>query len=112
LDKGYVVECVRLFAERVRQSMDVQQVILFGSYASGTARDESDIDVAVVAGSPAEDWLDASASLFRMGRDIDLSIEPILIDSPTDPSGFLAEIRRTGEIIYDRLTSQNQGEDK
>lgn len=82
--------------------MDVQQVILFGSYASGTARDESDIDVAVITDTPAKDWLDASTALFRMGREIDLSIEPVLIDSPTDRSGFLAEIRRTGEIIYER----------
>lgn len=102
MDKGYVVECVRLFAERVRRSMDVRQVILFGSYARGTAQDESDIDVAVITDTPAKDWLDASTALFRLGRDIDLAIEPVLIDSPTDRSGFLTEIRRTGEVIYDR----------
>ena len=82
--------------------MDVQQVILFGSYATGTARDESDIDVAVITDTPAKDWLDASAALFRLGGDIDLATEPVLIDSPVDRSGFLAEIRRTGEIIYER----------
>lgn len=82
--------------------MDVQQVILFGSYAGDTFREESDIDVAVITARPADDWLDASAALFRIGREIDLSIEPVLIDSPRDRSGFLAEIRRTGEVIYDR----------
>lgn len=102
MDKSYVIECVRLFAERVRQSMDVQQIILFGSYARGTAREESDIDVAVITDTPAKDWLDASTALFRIGRDIDLSIEPVLFDSPTDRSGFLAEVRRTGEVIYER----------
>ncbi len=102
MDKSYVIECVRLFAERVRQSMEVRQVILFGSYTAGTAREWSDIDVAVVTDTPAKDWLETSTALFRMRRDIDLSIEPVLIDSPTDRSGFLAEIRRTGEVIYDR----------
>ena len=102
MDKGYVIECVRSFAERVRQSLDVQQVILFGSYAKGTATDTSDIDVAVITSSLTDDWLEASTRLFRLRRDIDLSIEPVLIDSPTDRSGFLAEIRRTGEVIYDR----------
>jgi hypothetical protein len=35
-------------------------------------------------------------------EDINLDIEPVLIDSEEDPSGFLEEIRRTGEVIYDR----------
>ena len=102
MDKGYVVECVRSFAERVRQSMDVEQVILFGSYARDTATENSDIDVAVVTGTPAKDWLDASTLLFRLRRDINLSIEPVLIDSSSDRSGFLEEIRQTGMLIYDR----------
>lgn len=102
MDKSYAVKCAQLFTEQVKRSMEVRQVILFGSYAKGTAREESDIDVAVITDTPAEDWLDASATLFRLGRDIDLSIEPVLIDSTTDKSGFLAEIRRTGEVIYDR----------
>lgn len=102
MDKGYVIECVRSFAERARESLDVQQVILFGSYAKGTATDLSDIDVAIITSSSTDDWLEASTQLFRLRRDIDLSIEPVLIDSSLDRSGFLEEIRRTGEIIYDR----------
>lgn len=102
MDKSYVIECVRRFAERARQTMDVRQVILFGSYARGTAREYSDIDVAVVTDTPAEDWLEASTQLFRLRRDIDLSIEPVLVDSSTDRSGFLEEIRKTGEVVYDR----------
>ena len=101
MDKSYVIECVRSFAERARQSMDVRQVILFGSYARGTATDDSDIDVAVITDTQATDWLEASAHLFRLRRDINLSIEPVLIDSSSDRSGFLDEIRRTGELVYD-----------
>lgn len=102
MDKGRIIECVRAFAERARQDLDVRQVILFGSYAKGTATDESDIDVAVVTDTPPEDWLEASANLFRLRRDIDLAIEPVLIDSSSDRSGFLEEIRKTGELIYSR----------
>ena len=82
--------------------MDVRQVILFGSYAKGTATDYSDIDVAVVTDTPAQDWLEASTQLFRLRRDINLSIEPVLIDSSSDRSEFLEEIRKTGELVYDR----------
>ena len=101
MDRGYVLDRVRLFAEKARHSMDVRQVILFGSYAKGNATDASDIDVAVVTGARAGDWLEASAQLFRLRRDIDLAIEPVLVDSTTDRSGFLEEIRRTGELVYD-----------
>jgi predicted nucleotidyltransferase len=101
MDKSYVIECVRAFAERARQSMDVQQIILYGSYAKGTATELSDIDVAVITRAPADDWLEASTQLFRLRRDIDLFIEPVLIDSSSDRSGFLEEIRKTGEVIYD-----------
>lgn len=102
MDKSSAIECVRLFAEKVRQSMDVRQVILFGSYARGTATDNSDIDVAVITDTPARDWFEASSHLFRLRRDINLSIEPVLIDSSSDRSGFLDEIRRTGELVYER----------
>ena len=102
MDKSYAIECAKAFAERARQILDVRQVILFGSYARGTATDDSDIDLAVVTGTPPEDWLEASTNLFRLRRDIDLAIEPVLIDPSSDRSGFLEEIRRTGEVIYDR----------
>jgi predicted nucleotidyltransferase len=102
MDKSYVIECVRSFAERARQSMDVQQVILFGSYAKGVATEYSDIDVAVVVDTIADDWLEKSSHLFRLRRDIELSIEPVLIASSVDRSGFLDEIRKTGELVYER----------
>ncbi len=106
VDKGEVRERVRRFADKVRAEMPVRQIILFGSYVHGTPHEWSDIDVAVIT-EPVEHWLDTAAShLFHLRRDIDSMIEPILFDSEEDRSGFLAEIRRTGEIIYDRDAEQ------
>ena len=102
MDKSYVIECVRAFAEKARQSLDIRQVFLFGSYAKGTANEYSDIDVAVILDAPVKDWWETSTNLFVLRRDIDLSIEPVLIDSSSDRSGFLEEIRKTGELVYDR----------
>ena len=102
MDKAQVLELVRQFTARARQALDVRQVILFGSHARGAAGDYSDIDVAVVVGTPPNDWLDASAQLFRLRRDISLAIEPVLVDPSYDRSGFFDEICRTGELIYDR----------
>ena len=100
MDKSYVIDCVRLLAEKARQTLDVRQIILFGSYAKGNATDESDIDIAVITGSPVADWLEASAELYRISGSIDLALEPHLMDTENDRSGFLEEIMKTGEIIY------------
>ncbi|MDO8683736.1 MAG: nucleotidyltransferase domain-containing protein [Armatimonadota bacterium] len=102
MDKEYVINSVRSFADKVREKMDVRQIILFGSYATGTAGEWSDIDVAVVTNGPVADWLESSAELFKISGNIDHSIEPHLLDHENDRSGFLEEIRRTGEMIYDR----------
>ena len=105
MDKDYVIDCARLLAEKARQTLDVRQVILFGSYAKGTATDDSDIDIAVITDSPVNDWLETSAELYRISGSINLALEPHLLDYEHDRSGFLEEIRKTGELIYDRIQS-------
>ncbi len=103
MDNSQVLELVRRFAERARESLDVREVILFGSYARGTATETSDIDVAVVIDTPVDDWWEASTKLFQMRRDLALALEPVLLDASADRSGFLEEIRRTGQVIYRRV---------
>ena len=45
-----VLNIIRFFEERLKESgMDVQQIILFGSSARGSAGEDSDIDIAVVS---------------------------------------------------------------
>ena len=106
MDRSKAVARARQFADRVKAAMDVRQVVLFGSYGQATAGEPSDIDAAVFPDSPAESWLDTSVQLYRLRRDIDLGIEPVRIDWTEDRSGFLEEIRRTREIIYDRDAEQ------
>jgi predicted nucleotidyltransferase len=77
-----------------------KKIILYGSYAKGSASEHSDIDVAVVLNNNKEDVLTSEAKLFKLRRDIDARIEPVLLDEQNDTSGFLEEITRTGEIIY------------
>ena len=106
MDQSQIREDVRRFAAKVQAALPVRQIILFGSYVHGTPHEFSDIDVAVITESPVERWLDTAAELYRLREDINIDIEPLLFDSEEDPSGFLAEIRRTGEIIYDREAEQ------
>ena len=100
MDKETAIRNVKRYSDLVRQHFDVRKIILYGSYARGAARMHSDIDVAVVLGSVEEDFLKCAAKLFRLRRQIDARIEPILLEESNEKSGFLEEILKTGEIIY------------
>jgi len=51
LSKDEVIKIAKEFIERLRQTHDVRQAYLFGSFAKGTAKDYSDVDLAIVLGS-------------------------------------------------------------
>jgi predicted nucleotidyltransferase len=60
--------------------------MLFGSYAKGNARDESDIDVAVIFDGFTGDWLDAAARLWRLTEDINYNhLTYVKMDSGIKP---------------------------
>ena len=100
LDKNTVISNVRRYADEVRNSLNPVAVILYGSYAKGTATDDSDIDVAVIFNGFNGDWLETSAKLWKLRRNISDDIEPILLDRTNDKSGFIENIYKTGQIIY------------
>ena len=100
MDKKQAIEIVRNYAEVVRKHFPVKKIILYGSHSREHAREDSDIDVAVVLDSIEEDYLSIGALLFKLSRDIDLRIEPVLLEQGDDVSGFLDEIIKTGELVY------------
>ena len=102
LDKGTVVNTVNRYASAVKKEFDPAAIILYGSYARGMARDDSDIDIAVIFNGFSGDWLKVSSRLWHLTEDINYSIEPILLDSKHDPSGFVQNIFKTGQVIYQK----------
>lgn len=78
---------------------DVDKVILFGSYARGTQKNDSDIDVAIVVNSIESDFFTYAPLLWKLRLEIDNRIEPVLFINGQDDSGFLEEILQTGTII-------------
>ena len=89
--------------------MPVRKVVLYGSQLRGTAREDSDIDVAVITRGLGDDYLDLAAELYRLRSEIDLHIEPVLLDETRDRSGFIEEILRTGEPVY--IAEDDEGSD-
>ena len=95
-------QIAELYGEKVRSFLQPRMVILYGSQARGDADETSDIDVAVVVDRIDGDFLDAEIALYRARRGIDDRIEPVLLEYGRDPSGFLASIMRTGDIVFSR----------
>ena len=104
MDKEKVRRLVEEYAKLVVSNMVVNKIILYGSYARGDFRKDSDIDVAVVVprSSISDDILKDMAKLFKLRRAISNDIEPVLLIDEDDPSGFLESISQYGEIVYAR----------
>jgi len=95
-----VLEIVRRYADVVRHALPVRAVVLFGSYANGTPRRDSDVDVAVELTSPPDNLRETTLALWRLRHQVDARIEPVLIDSHDDPSGFAGEVKRHGRLVW------------
>ena len=96
-------EAIRLaieYSELVIDDFDVVKIVLFGSYAKGKAVENSDIDIAIIVKQLREDFLSSEAKLYKLRRNVDYRIEPLLFEVGNDRSGFLDEITRTGKVIY------------
>jgi len=67
-----------------RNKIVVEKVYLFGSYARGTATEDSDIDIAIISNDFKGDRFDDRRLLVPLRRQIDWRLEPI----PFRPEDF------------------------
>jgi predicted nucleotidyltransferase len=101
LDKRAVREIAVEYVREVRKFLNPNAVILFGSYVTGKPHADSDIDIAVIVADFQGDWLGVSSRLCGIKWDMRfIDVEPHLLDPTHDPSGFVAHVIKTGEVIY------------
>ena len=100
LDQAAVVNTVKQYADVVTKELSPAAIVLYGSYAKGNPHEDSDIDVAVIFDNFTGDWLKTSSRLWKLTEDISFDIEPVLLDSTQDRSGFVQNIYATGRVIY------------
>lgn len=91
---------IKRYTELVRKKMPVEMIVLYGSYAKGNEQADSDIDIAVVVDEVRGDFIDVNAELFSICREVDTRIEPKLIISKNNRSGFLESILKYGKVLY------------
>lgn len=101
-EKASVIQDIKKYIAVLRENgISVDKALLFGSWAKGTARDESDVDVALVSPFFTGDRFMDRRKIVPLRRKINNNIEPM----PFSPEDFAAggtlveEIRRYGEEI-------------
>jgi predicted nucleotidyltransferase len=100
MDKTEVINKVMAYRNLLSEHFLPEKVYIFGSYAKGTFREDSDIDVAIVVNHMEGDYFAIHPLLWKLRRQIDDRIEPVLIEKDHDDAGFLSEIERYGIEIH------------
>jgi len=103
VDFEAVTRVCRQYADDVRCAMPVDKVMLFGSYAKGTADERSDIDICFFldnyGGKRRMDILKDLLMLMRSYKRV--PFEPIVFETSElkNDNPFVKEILRTGKEI-------------
>lgn len=105
-----VAETLPQAIERIVSALKPEKIILFGSYASGNATHDSDVDLLVVMKTRkkrAERYVVVSQLLLPRQFPVDIIVKtPKEVEEAMkggkDNSFFIREIMKKGKVLYDR----------
>ena len=75
MDKREAIAAAQNYIDNVSKKYELEQAFIFGSYAKGNYRSDSDIDVAIVLKN-VDNLFDVQVDLLHLRKDEDLQIEP------------------------------------
>lgn len=94
-------------AQRLGMAANAEQVILFGSYARGDAREESDVDLMIIADSDLPRFK-RSRELYKLFRPYPFGMD-LIVYTPQEiergkrsPISFVSTVLREGKVLYVR----------
>ncbi|MBI5217233.1 MAG: nucleotidyltransferase domain-containing protein [Ignavibacteriae bacterium] len=96
MDKNEVINIIKKYITLLKEHFELERVFLFGSYVNGVAQQHSDIDVAIIVKEVQGDYFTYTPLLWKLRRQVDERIEPILFIGTSDRSGFLSDIMQHG----------------
>jgi predicted nucleotidyltransferase len=102
LSKDEVMKIVNGFIELARQKHDVRQAYLFGSFAKGTEKEYSDVDLAIVLGSRGsseESPFDENFIIFHEGQEYNSLLEVVCFrqeEFDQDGGSLVKHIKKEG----------------
>lgn len=94
MDKAEVIIKLKKYKILLAKEMAFEKMILFGSYAKDTQREDSDVDVVIIVDKIQGDYFSTRPLLWRIRREVDDRIEPVILENTNDQSGFLKEIKK------------------
>ncbi|HNX14555.1 MAG TPA: nucleotidyltransferase domain-containing protein [Oscillospiraceae bacterium] len=94
IERTLVSRCI----EKISELKGVAKIMLFGSYAKGTANAQSDIDIAVFFDINKECLLDEYRKLVKICTDPEkeIQVQAFTLDELEDPCGIIEEITDYG----------------
>jgi len=99
MDQREALIILKKYKNLLSKEMKFNKMLLFGSYASGNPREDSDIDVAIIVDKISGDFFSTLPILWRIRREVDDRIEPVLLEESNDYSGFVKEVIKNGILV-------------
>jgi len=96
-----ILEIIKTYITEISKYYNIDNIILFGSFANGSNHEDSDIDIAVIS-PDILDTIDDGAKLLSLTWGIDTRIEPHPINTnefKNNETPFIDEIIATGVEI-------------
>ena len=93
-----IINKVKRYRDLVLENfpMKIEKTYLYGSFAKGTVRKDSDIDVAFIVECFLGNYFEVIPPIWKLTEQVDSRIEPKVVARDDDYAGFIEEIKRTG----------------
>jgi len=97
-------QLLQIVVERIRQAIQVEKVILFGSYAWGVPNKDSDVDLFIIVKNSTEPVHRRSRAVYRSLRDIVVPFD-IIVQTEEEVAhhasiSFTHHILEHGDVLY------------
>ncbi len=99
MDKAEVIKLAKDYKELVQRHLAIDALYLYGSYASGTQNESSDIDIAIFVKKTSDDFFKDTPLLWKLRRQVSSLIEPVLFDENDKNSPLYTQVMSTGIAI-------------
>jgi len=97
---------IRAVVKQIATQFNPEKIILFGSYAYGNPRPESDVDLLIVMDTPLRNSVQAAqiarATDYHFGMDLLVRRPQQLVERIALGDSFLREITAKGKVVYAR----------
>jgi len=92
---------------RIVDNIHPQKIVLFGSYADGTATDDSDLDLLILR-ETEKPMNHRARDILRLTRGMKIAVDVIVYTENEvnrwreNPNSFISEVFKKGKVLYEQ----------